>query len=202
DRQRPAGAGREVGAHAPRPVSRRARQGPGPLARAVAARRHSGHAQPTLGHGARGDAVCRALPTGARPPQEAGGAEPLDAGTAARLPADGPSLPPHRGMSRSGSDSLAIAELAGKRICLVLLTGLGDVVMGLPVANALKRHVPGVHVTWVAEPMPAGVLRGHPAVDRIVVYEKKKGVRGLLGLREALKGGEFDLTLNLNYYFK
>ncbi|HEX6926018.1 MAG TPA: glycosyltransferase family 9 protein [Longimicrobiaceae bacterium] len=105
-------------------------------------------------------------------------------------------------MSRSGSDSLAIAELAGKRICLVLLTGLGDVVMGLPVANALKRHVPGVHVTWVAEPMPAGVLRGHPAVDRIVVYEKKKGVRGLLGLREALKGGEFDLTLNLNYYFK
>ena len=93
-------------------------------------------------------------------------------------------------------------ELAGKRVCIVLLTGLGDVVMGLPVANALKRRAPGVHITWVSEPMPSGVLRPHPAVDEVVVYEKKKGMRGILDLRERLSGGRFDLTLNLNYYFK
>jgi heptosyltransferase I len=92
--------------------------------------------------------------------------------------------------------------LAGKRICIVLLTGLGDVVMGLPVANALKRHAPGVHITWVSEPMPSGILRPHPAVDELVVYEKKKGARGILDLSERLRGGDFELTLNLNYYFK
>jgi heptosyltransferase I len=85
---------------------------------------------------------------------------------------------------------------------MVLLTGLGDVVHGLPVVNALKRHDPHRHVTWVVEPMPSGVLRHHPAVDEVVVFEKKKGWRGVRELREKLRGKRFDLTLNLNYYFK
>jgi heptosyltransferase I len=94
------------------------------------------------------------------------------------------------------------ADLSGKRVCIVLLTGLGDVVMGLPVANALKRRFSNVHITWVSEPMPSGVLRPHPAVDDVVVYEKSRGVKGIADLRQRLAGGRFDLTLNLNYYFK
>jgi heptosyltransferase I len=89
-----------------------------------------------------------------------------------------------------------------ERVCIVLLTGLGDVVNGLPLANALKAHDPRRHVTWVAEPMPAGVLRHHPSVDEVVVYEKKRGLRGVLDLRRALAGRRFDLALNLNVYFK
>jgi heptosyltransferase I len=88
------------------------------------------------------------------------------------------------------------------RVCIVLLTGLGDVVNGLPLANALKDHDPRRRVTWVAEPMPAGVLRHHPSVDEVVVYEKKRGLRGVAELRRSLAGRRFDLTLNLNVYFK
>lgn len=90
----------------------------------------------------------------------------------------------------------------GARVCVVLLTGLGDVVNGLPLVNALKRHDPTCRVTWVAEPMPAEILRHHPAVDEVVVYRKKLGVRGVLELRRALAGRRFDVTLNLNVYFK
>ena len=96
----------------------------------------------------------------------------------------------------------AAEALAGKRVCIVLLTGLGDVVMGLPVACALKRHHPGIHLTWVAEPMPASVLHGHVAVDEVVVYRKNHGVAGIRALQSALSSRRFDLTLNLNYYFK
>jgi heptosyltransferase I len=87
-------------------------------------------------------------------------------------------------------------------VCIVLLTGLGDVVHGLPIVNALKADRPSRRITWVVEPMPAGILRHHPAVDEVVVYEKKKGTQGVLELRRRLAGGRFDLTLNLNYYFK
>ena len=91
--------------------------------------------------------------------------------------------------------------IAGQRICMVLLTGLGDVVHGLPIANALKRA--GVaHITWVAEPAPAEVLRHHPAIDEIVIYHKKQGSRGVLRLARDLKKTRFDVTLNLNTYFK
>lgn len=89
-----------------------------------------------------------------------------------------------------------------ERICIVLLTGLGDVVMGLPVANALKRDDPRRRITWVAEPMPAGVLRHHPAIDEVVVFEKRRGWRGVLDLWRALSRRRFDVTLNLNIYFK
>lgn len=95
----------------------------------------------------------------------------------------------------------ALRHPAGS-VCIVLLTGLGDVVMGLALANALKDHDPGRRITWVAEPMPAGILRNHPSVDEVVVYRKKEGLKGIRRLRRDLAARRFDLTLNLNVYFK
>jgi heptosyltransferase I len=92
--------------------------------------------------------------------------------------------------------------VSGQRVCIVLLTGLGDVVHGLPVANALKRSGFASHITWVAEPVPSFVLRPHPAVDQVIVFHKKRGLPGVLDLKKALQSQTFDLTLNLNVYFK
>jgi heptosyltransferase I len=90
-----------------------------------------------------------------------------------------------------------------RHVCIVLLTGLGDVVHGLPLANALKDDDPARRITWVVEPMPAPLLAGHPSLDRVVVYHKKEGIRGITRLARELKaGGRIDLTLNLNVYFK
>jgi heptosyltransferase I len=93
------------------------------------------------------------------------------------------------------------------RICIVLLTGLGDVVHGLPIVTALKAAWPDCHITWVSEPMPATILEHHPCVDTIVRFRRKDGLRGVRELRHALRRaararGGFDLTLNFNIYFK
>ncbi len=90
-----------------------------------------------------------------------------------------------------------------RNIRIVLLTGLGDVVHGLPLACALKRARPDCRITWVVEPMPAGILEGHPAIDRVVVFHKREGWRGVHALRAALRAAPRpDLTLNLNVYLK
>ena len=88
------------------------------------------------------------------------------------------------------------------RICIVLLTGLGDVVHGLPVVNAMRRAWPHAHVTWVVEPMPSGILRPHPSIDEVIVFNKKAGWQGVRRLRRELAGKHFDLALNFNIYFK
>src|SRR5215216_1829429 len=88
------------------------------------------------------------------------------------------------------------------RICIVLLTGLGDVVHGLPIVNAIKRAWPHAHITWVVEPMPSGILRPHPSVDDVIVFHKKGGWRGVMRLRKELKSRHFDVALNFNIYFK
>ena len=88
-----------------------------------------------------------------------------------------------------------------KNVCIVLLTGLGDVVHGLPIANALVDSGFAHTITWVAEPVPARVLQAHPSVHNLIVYHKKKGWAGVRELTRDLRG-PFDVTLNLNVYFK
>ncbi len=90
----------------------------------------------------------------------------------------------------------------GGHVCIVLLTGLGDVVHGLPVVNALRRARPDVRITWVVEPMPAPILEGHSSIDRVVVFHKRSGLAGLLDLRRQLARDAFDLAINFNIYFK
>ena len=84
----------------------------------------------------------------------------------------------------------------------MLLTGLGDVVHGLPVVNAIKRAWPDSHITWVVEPMPSGILRPHPSVDDVIVFHKKAGWDGVRRLRRELHDKHFDVVLNFNIYFK
>ncbi|MGQ0814709.1 MAG: glycosyltransferase family 9 protein, partial [Gemmatimonadota bacterium] len=87
-------------------------------------------------------------------------------------------------------------------VCITLLTGLGDVVHGLPIVNAIKRAQPTAHITWVTEPMPSGMLRPHPAVDEVIVFHKQQGIRGVRQLRREMKRRRFDVALNFNIYFK
>lgn len=90
-----------------------------------------------------------------------------------------------------------------KHLCVVLLTGLGDVVNGLPAVNAIRDWAPGLRITWIAEPMPASMLEGHPSIDKVVVYHRSEGLAGIRKLRKDLRAEPpIDLTLNMNIYFK
>jgi heptosyltransferase I len=89
-----------------------------------------------------------------------------------------------------------------REVVIVLLTGIGDVVHGLPIACDLVRDDPSRSVVWVAEPVPAGVVRHHPAVDHVVVFRKGRGLEGIRELRDAFRARTTDLTLNMQRYFK
>lgn len=89
-----------------------------------------------------------------------------------------------------------------REVCVVLLTGLGDVVHGLPVVNALKRARPDWRITWVVEPMAAPVLSPHPSIDEVIVYHRRRGAAGVKDLWREMCGRRFDLALNLNYLAK
>jgi len=97
----------------------------------------------------------------------------------------------------------AAARLArADRVCIVLLSGIGDVVHGLPVALALKRDRPSRRVVWVAEPAPAQVLEHHSAVDEIVIFRPETGIRGLQSVWAAFQGRPCEVTLNMQRYAK
>ena len=90
----------------------------------------------------------------------------------------------------------------GRRICIVMMSAIGDAVHVLPVVTALKRHEPAATITWILQPGPAALVRGHPDVDEIIVFEKSRGWRGLFDLRRQLATREFDLAIGLQVYIK
>ena len=88
------------------------------------------------------------------------------------------------------------------RICIVMLTALGDAVHVLPLITAIKRQAPGSRITWIVQPGAAALVRGHPDIDDLVVFERRQGVRAFLDLRQILRGRSFDVVLLLQAYLK
>lgn len=61
-----------------------------------------------------------------------------------------------------------------KRILIVRLSAIGDVVMASPLAHAFKNTFKDSHVTWLVEEASREVLRGNPNVDEILVWPRQR----------------------------
>ena len=88
------------------------------------------------------------------------------------------------------------------RICIVMMSAVGDAVHVLPVINAIKRAHPASHVTWVLQPGPATLVRGHHAVDDIVLFDRSRGWRAFADVRAELARRRLDVVIALQVYFK
>ena len=101
------------------------------------------------------------------------------------------------------------------RIAIIKLSSLGDVVHALPVARALRRALPGAHLTWVVEAREYAILRDHPDLDAVVPVDTRlwrrliwspSGTREVLGkvarLRERIRRVSFDVAIDLQGLLK
>ncbi|MFO0416566.1 MAG: glycosyltransferase family 9 protein [Pseudomonadota bacterium] len=91
---------------------------------------------------------------------------------------------------------------AERRYLFILLGALGDVVRGMYLIEAIKAAEPTAHITWLVEPACAGILKLHPKIDEILVFERPKGLAGVFKLRGELAERRFDVTLDLQRHSK
>jgi len=71
---------------------------------------------------------------------------------------------------------------------------LGDTILTTPLLAQLAHRGP---VDVVTTPAAASVLKGHPAVRQVIVYDKRgthAGLIGFLTMRARLKGGGYDVA--------
>lgn len=88
------------------------------------------------------------------------------------------------------------------RTAIVMMSAVGDTVHVLPVLTALKRHRPQMRVTWLLQPGPASLVRGHPDVDEIIPFHYGTGLGAYTNVRRELATREFDLVLALQVSLK
>ena len=89
-----------------------------------------------------------------------------------------------------------------ERVCIVMMSAVGDAVHVLPVINALKRANPRTRITWILQPAPATLVRGHRSVDEIIIFDRSKGLMAFADIASELRKRRFDLVINLQVYFK
>lgn len=89
-----------------------------------------------------------------------------------------------------------------EHVGVVMLSTAGGAVWTLPVLNAIKRAHPAARISWVMQPGAAQLVEGHPAVDRIIPFERSMGWRAYGTLRAGVGTERFDAVLLLQSYLK
>lgn len=77
---------------------------------------------------------------------------------------------------------------------------IGDAVMTTPALMAVRETYPKARITLLANPLVGQLLQGHPAIDRVLFFDRKKehhGLAGRLRLAHKLKIEQFDLAVIL-----
>jgi lipopolysaccharide heptosyltransferase I len=60
-----------------------------------------------------------------------------------------------------------------RRILLIKLSAVGDVVHTVPVLNKLRRRYPSARIDWLVTPAIAELIRHHPAVNNVVLFTRQ-----------------------------
>jgi len=87
---------------------------------------------------------------------------------------------------------------APRRILLTRLRRIGDAILALPVADALREAFPESVIDFLAEPGPAQAAEGHPAIDRVLVLRRTfPPLPAPLGLLASLRARQYDCVIDL-----
>jgi len=89
-----------------------------------------------------------------------------------------------------------------RRLLIVLLGAIGDVVRALPLAQRLRAAWPECRIAWAVEPPAAPLLRDHPAIDRVIVFGRERGVRAYPSFLRQVRAWRPDVSLDLQRHIK
>ncbi|MGH7914342.1 MAG: glycosyltransferase family 9 protein [Candidatus Binataceae bacterium] len=89
-----------------------------------------------------------------------------------------------------------------RRVLIILLGAIGDVVRALPLLGRIRRAWPAAHIAWAVEPKSQAVLAGHPWLDELIVYDRRRAPLSFLPFLVQVRAGHLDLALDLQRHLK
>ncbi|MBW2035513.1 MAG: glycosyltransferase family 9 protein [Deltaproteobacteria bacterium] len=87
-------------------------------------------------------------------------------------------------------------------ILIIKLSAIGDVVHSLPLLSVLKENFPAARIDWLVEEEASEIIKGHPAVNRVIGTEYSYVIRKFFRFLKDLRTCEYDLVIDLQGLFK
>lgn len=101
-----------------------------------------------------------------------------------------------------------------KRILVIRLSAIGDVIRTLPAVQALKTQLPS-SISWVVEEPSKTLLESQPEIDEVILFPRKRWSEGIRSIRRwkrtffevvrfifYLRGKNFDIALDFHGILK
>jgi len=88
-----------------------------------------------------------------------------------------------------------------RRILIVLMGSIGDVVRALPLLGRIRRGYPAAYIAWLVEPKSLPIVAGHRWLDEVMVYDRAAPWSFPLLLRR-IRAARFELVLDLQRHLK
>lgn len=86
-----------------------------------------------------------------------------------------------------------------KNILIIQTAFAGDVILTLPLLEAIKEKYQESRITFLCIPNTASILENNPYLDDIIIYDKKDSQKGIFQFRKLIKeikSKEFDLIIS------
>src|SRR5262249_31783509 len=88
-------------------------------------------------------------------------------------------------------------RITPQRVLIVLLGAIGDVTRALPLLERLRRGYPRARLMWAVEPAAAPLVHNHPALDEVLIFDRRRGAAAFLPFLREVRARRADLTLDL-----
>jgi ADP-heptose:LPS heptosyltransferase len=106
------------------------------------------------------------------------------------------------GQNTAGAADATAAARAPQRVLIVLLGAIGDVVRALPLLGRIRRGFPQARIAWAVEPKSAAILEGHPWLDEVIMFDRRRSPWSFAPFIRRIRAGRFDLVLDLQRHLK
>ena len=89
-----------------------------------------------------------------------------------------------------------------KKILIVLHGSIGDVTRALPLAKLLRQGFPHASLAWSVEPAAYPLLQGNPAINEIILFDRRHWWKSFGPFLAGIRARRFDLVLDLQRHLK
>ena len=98
-----------------------------------------------------------------------------------------------------------------KNLLIIKPSSLGDIVLALPALTALRKSFPDANITWLIRPEFAPLLKNHPHVTAVSIFDRKllgkawfhpRAFLSLISFIRRLRSSKFDAVIDLQGLFR
>jgi heptosyltransferase-1 len=102
-----------------------------------------------------------------------------------------------------------------KKILVVRLSAVGDVIRTLPAVKAIKKKFPSASITWIIEEPSKAFIESQPEIDEVILFPRQRWSEGIKSPRgwwrtigemrkfiQSLRRKRFDLALDFHGILK